>query len=138
MKTCFSLLACLFAGMASSPVAVESTLSYAGSPRAILLAIRIGDNAYTGADFGSRQTFAPVHSWYPRECCMDVDCAPLDAESIRQLDSGWYIVDTEETIGFLDPRVRRSLDGQYHRCAEVFWEPKSKTRCLFTPEMATM
>ena len=53
MKTCFSLLACLFAGMTSSPVAVESTLSYADSAGAIPnLAILIGNNAYAGADFG--------------------------------------------------------------------------------------
>lgn len=87
-----------------------------------------------GINLGVKPFLVPVHSWYPRECCSDIDCAPVDANAVRRTATGWYIVDSKETIGFLDHRVDNSLDGQIHRCVEQFWEPSSKTRCLFIPE----
>ena len=74
-----------------------------------------------------------VHSWYPTECCMDIDCQPVSDSGIVASDLGWYVRESGETIPFSDPRVKTSPDLEFHRCLEKFWEPRSTTRCLFVP-----
>lgn len=74
-----------------------------------------------------------AHHWYPRECCQQIDCAPLNRKDILSAQGGWYIRPSRETIPYFDSRVRSSPDGQFHRCIEEFWEPSSRTRCLFVP-----
>lgn len=75
-----------------------------------------------------------IHEWYPRECCMDIDCAPVDTKEINQTEFGWNILISKETIAFDDSRVKASPDQQFHRCVKDFWDLASPTRCLFVPK----
>ena len=97
--------------------------------RTLMISFKVGQS------FQERESVKPIHSWYPKECCMQLDCAPIDANLIKRTSTGWYVVESRETLGFKDPRVRPSPDKHFHRCMEEFWEPDSKTRCLFVPKL---
>ena len=130
-----SYLAYLFLGIVASLSLTGSGQSYVKLSGATLNMVFHSENEKRfGTNIDIKPFLVPVHSWYPRECCLDIDCAPVDAKAVRRTATGWYVVDSKETIGFLDHRVKHSLDGQIHRCVEEFWEPSSKTRCLLIPE----
>lgn len=97
--------------------------------RTLMISFKAGRSSY------ARESVKPVHSWYPKECCMQLDCAPINANLIKRTSTGWYLVESRETLGFKDPRVRPSPDQDFHRCMEEFWEPDSKTLCLFVPRL---
>ncbi len=77
---------------------------------------------------------AYAHEWYPRACCLDVDCAPLKDGTVLWSPAGWRVLETGETIPEDDSRERVSPDRHFHRCRLEFWDTRSGTRCLFVPE----
>ena len=114
-----SFLAYLFLGIVSSSFFTGSGGSYVEFSDAksnLVFHSEVGQ--LSRINFDAQPFFVPVHSWYPQECCQDIDCAPVEAQAVRRTASGWYIVESKETIDFLDLRIRPSLDGQIHRCVE--------------------
>ncbi|MGH6763209.1 MAG: hypothetical protein ACRECW_16675 [Phyllobacterium sp.] len=69
---------------------------------------------------------------YPYECCHDMDCRPVSAKTIKELNGGYVIAGTGELVGYRDRRVRQSPDGLYHWCS-IDGRPDSRTICLFVP-----
>lgn len=68
------------------------------------------------------------HSWYPRECCSDKDCAPIDASRVRLTNSG-YMIDEKFHVEFKGAKL--SPDEHYHACFPgrglqlgCFWAPR--------------
>jgi hypothetical protein len=68
--------------------------------------------------------FSPAlhaHSWYPKECCSDHDCAPVDT-AVQLLPAGGglpQLLITSRVGRALIPRdfpVRQSKDGRMHVC----------------------
>ncbi len=80
---------------------------------------------------------ANAHSWYPKECCDDVDCAPVDA--VSQLASAYgspQMVVTSMHGRALVPRnfpVRDSKDGRMHVCMRPDPDGVMDVMCLFVP-----
>jgi hypothetical protein len=84
--------------------------------------------------------FAPAsgHGWYPKECCHDVDCAPVD-------DIAWLvpaggaapqiIVTTRHGKAILRSNVsaRESKDSRMHVCMRRFDTGDMEVICLFLP-----
>ncbi len=75
---------------------------------------------------------ASAHSWYPFECCSDADCKPLPDDAIIEEQYGYRVKSSGEMIGFGDPKIRFSPDGQWHRCS-YGGLPEANTICLFVP-----
>ena len=124
----------LIGGLVCAPIVVQRTTAevrggslHSGNVRHVsFMAAKIPRNGYS-------TPLVPAHDWYPRECCMDMDCASLDNGEVSPTSHGWYIHRSRETITFSDRRLRLSPDGKFHRCVEEFWDLSSKTRCLFVP-----
>lgn len=76
------------------------------------------------------QARASAHSWYPIECCSGFDCRPVAQTMVRLTATGWFVVETGETIPF--SRARLSPDGRFHRCSPG-GRPHARTICLFVP-----
>ena len=81
----------------------------------------------------SDQAFS--HDWYPKECCSGLDCAPSPRSEFEPVKNGWRVLRTGEVIPY--DQIRRSRDGEFHRCLTEFWEPESATRCLFVPDLGS-
>lgn len=75
------------------------------------------------------------HDWYPRECCADLDCAPAPRSNFKPVKNGWKVLRSGEVIPY--EKVRRSRDGEFHHCVTEFWDPDSRTRCLFVPDLGS-
>ena len=78
---------------------------------------------------------AAAHEWYPTDCCHDDDCYELSDEDVVVLETGYYLVSSQELIGFNDRRVRRLPQGDdyYHRCSINGEQVDARTKCLILP-----
>jgi hypothetical protein len=78
---------------------------------------------------------AHAHSWYPRECCNEKDCHPVDI--VKEMPDGSAQVQVEgETV--IVPRSlkrRKSKDEHYHLCYEKKPEGIS-IFCFFQPGLS--
>lgn len=69
------------------------------------------------------------HSFYPRDCCSDADCKPIDAKRVQITPAG-YMVDGRTVIPY--SQTRWSPDEHYHACfppamlgnVGCFWAPQ--------------
>ena len=90
---------------------------------------------------GSHSQVAPVHahSWYPKECCHDKDCAPVESAALVTPVDGrapQLIVTSKhgKVAVPIDFPVRHSKDGRMHVC--IRHTPYYGTMdviCLFMP-----
>jgi hypothetical protein len=87
---------------------------------------------------GTWPTPAPGHSWYPKECCDDKDCAPV--ESVTQLVPAGggmpQIIVTSKYGRAIVPQgfpVRESKDGRMHVCMRYSEFGTMEVICLFVP-----
>jgi hypothetical protein len=77
---------------------------------------------------------AAAHDWYPRDCCHDVDCAPVErvevlADGVLRLTT--RVGTTEVPASF--PR-QPSPDGQIHVCMVRYSHlDNMRPVCLFVP-----
>jgi hypothetical protein len=80
---------------------------------------------------------ARAHSWYPKECCDDVDCAPIDAVSHLASGNGPpQMIVTSMHGRALVPQnfpVRDSKDGLMHVCMRPDPQGIMDVMCLFLP-----
>jgi hypothetical protein len=81
---------------------------------------------------------ANAHSWYPRECCHEVDCAPVDA-AIWLVPSNGGPPQLRVTSKFgiaiipTDLSVRESKDSHMHICMSYDAFGNRKVLCFFMP-----
>jgi hypothetical protein len=75
---------------------------------------------------------APSGWLYPNQCCSNRDCRPLHDADVREGPNGYVIGPTGEIVGYKDPRVKNSPDGEFHLCARPGKSP-GKAICLFVP-----
>jgi hypothetical protein len=76
-----------------------------------------------------------AHDFYPRECCSNRDCVPIEIEDVDITEGGFFIKASGETIPYADPRIRQTPPeggAHYHRCAH-YGDMKEPTICLFIP-----
>ncbi len=72
---------------------------------------------------GCASASASAHEWYPRLCCSDRDCHPVDCAEVRKDPSGWLW----RGVHF-DDRVRDAApDGACHVCISA----AGYGRCIF-------
>lgn len=60
-----------------------------------------------------------AHSWYPKDCCNDQDCHPLEVEDVEVTSEGYVIRDPlhAHRVYFVPHgKERDSPDGKYHVC----------------------
>jgi hypothetical protein len=80
---------------------------------------------------------AEAHSWYPKECCDDVDCAPVDAVSQLASANGLpqMIVTSVHGRALVPPNhpVRDSKDARMHVCMRPDPNGIMDVMCLFLP-----
>ena len=74
-----------------------------------------------------------AHDWYPKECCHDIDCAPVDAVawSVPTDGSGPQLIVTSKHGTVVVPRGfprRASPDGRMHICIQGVY-----VMCIFMP-----
>ena len=85
------------------------------------------------------------HSWYDASCCSGVDCHPIPVQGVRVTPGGWEVTIEagahpfvkEKRTEFLpwdDPRIRRSLDGDFHACVTPVM---GRFLCFYTPDMGS-
>src|SRR5262245_43060414 len=90
--------------------------------------------------------FAPAqaHDWYPKECCHDNDCAPV--ESVARTSSlaasselPSTVVTTKHGTAVLPPNLprRESKDNRMHACMNPGPMGKMQLICIFTPPTLT-
>lgn len=84
----------------------------------------------------ARAHVAPSGWAYPYQCCSDRDCQPVHGTKITEGPDGYVVQDTGEIIGYQDPRLKNSPDGEFHLCA-VPGNAKSGAICLFVPPRAS-
>ena len=78
-------------------------------------------------------TAARAHSWYPRECCSELDC--FRATSMQRLPDGSMIVQAGH-ITVIVPSgfpTRPSQDGDVHVCTYRDIRGQYLPRCVFLP-----
>lgn len=70
---------------------------------------------------------APSGWEYPMACCHNFDCAPLDANRVKEIEGG-YLIDGKHFVAQKD--AKDSPDGIYHACfpslgqaPRCFWHP---------------
>ena len=77
---------------------------------------------------------ASAHSWYPWECCHELDCAPVDkVQSAPELDG---LIVTSKVGTALVPASfpkRPSLDSRMHVCLSKDASGATKVLCVFLP-----
>ena len=85
-------------------------------------------------------TRANAHSWYPKECCSNDDCMPVenietDARGDTIVIVGHHRIKIPRSL-----RVRSSPDGRSHICFRVVTEPEvdsfTMPLCLFQPALS--
>jgi len=69
---------------------------------------------------------------YPMQCCSGIDCRQIQSNAVHEVKTGYVINKTGELIGFKDPRLKNSPDGEYHWCS-VQGKENTPTVCLFVP-----
>ena len=69
---------------------------------------------------------------YSPSCCSNLDCREVSSDAIKESPNGYVIKTTHEVLGYNDPRLRESPDGEYHWCS-VGGLPDSRTVCLYRP-----
>jgi len=83
-------------------------------------------------------TASNAHGWYPKECCNDMDCAPVDS-LIQFSPTGpalpQLIVTSRHGTAIvpLDFPVRQSKDGRMHVCMRPDHGGNMDVMCLFMP-----
>src|SRR5262249_19150431 len=90
---------------------------------------------------GACPTPAPAHSWYPKECCNDMDCAPVEAFSRLVSTTGGppqLVVTSRHGTAIVphDFPVRVSKDGRMHVCMLQNELRTWDVLCLFMPPPA--
>ncbi|MBD9570802.1 hypothetical protein IB272_19785 [Ensifer sp. ENS08] len=74
------------------------------------------------------------YGWsYPSACCSDYDCRMVTGHAVSEQPQGYVIVQTGETIGYEDGRIKQSPDGLYHWCSAA-GAHDGRTICLFVPQ----
>jgi hypothetical protein len=58
---------------------------------------------------------AGAHSWYPRECCSDIDCRPVPCAELTKTNLGWM---SRGLVIFDEIQTRDSLDQFCHVCVK--------------------
>lgn len=81
---------------------------------------------------------ASGHGWYPKECCHDMDCAPVDNIAWLVPTGGaapQIIVTTKHGKAILRPNfsARESKDSRAHVCMRRFDTGDMEVICLFLP-----
>src|SRR5262245_35964782 len=83
---------------------------------------------------------AQAHDWYPKECCHDNDCAPV--ESIARSNTlaasselPTTVVTTKHGTAMIPPNLQRreSKDNRMHACMNPGPMGKMQLICIFTP-----
>jgi hypothetical protein len=84
-------------------------------------------------------TPARAHDWYPRECCHDTDCAPVES-ILRLVPTGagapQLIVTSKHGRAIVpqDFPMRESEDGRMHVCMKRYDAlGEMEVNCLFIP-----
>ncbi len=75
---------------------------------------------------------APSGWFYPYECCSDRDCQPVHGTAVRERPEGYLVQKTGEIIGYGDPRLKVSPDGDFHLCLPP-GSIRARAICLFVP-----
>jgi hypothetical protein len=81
-----------------------------------------------------------AHSWYPKDCCHDRDCAPVESmvQFVPTGGSAPQLLVTSKHGRVLIPRdfpVRESRDSRMHVCMRHNEFGKLEVMCLFMPPM---
>lgn len=76
---------------------------------------------------------ADAHSWYPRECCSGLDCAPVEKALV--VPEGLIVTTVQGTV-FIPASFpyRESQDGQMHACIQRR-NGESRLICAFRPPL---
>lgn len=82
---------------------------------------------------------ARAHSFYPYECCSEVDCfpVPVPRTEIERTAEGWRLKKEGITVPF--EAARPSPDGKFHLCRDELGrgkliQPYGRPPCLWAPE----
>jgi hypothetical protein len=75
---------------------------------------------------------APSGWFYPYQCCSDRDCQPVHGTAIKEGPEGYVVEKTGEVIGYHDPRLKISPDGDFHLCLPP-GSMRARAICLFVP-----
>jgi hypothetical protein len=91
---------------------------------------------WTATAIGLSITLAPAtsHEWYPRECCGNVDCAPV--EHVEELADGYQRFTTRVGTTIVPPHFpsRLSPDDRMHVCMVRFSHSDIfRPVCVFLP-----
>ena len=83
-------------------------------------------------------TPAKAHGWYPKECCHDDDCAPVESVELLTPTGGGtpqLLITTKRgtTLVPQDFPVRESKDGRIHICVRANEYGRDDVMCLFMP-----
>jgi hypothetical protein len=81
---------------------------------------------------------ADAHSWYPKECCRNDDCAPVDSVvQVVPVGGGklQLIVTSRHGTALIpqDFPMRESQDGRMHVCMRADPYGGKDVMCFFTP-----
>lgn len=83
-------------------------------------------------------TWAHGHSFYPYQCCSEMDCYPVSVprDEIERREDGWFLKKERVTIPFSSART--SPDHQFHICRNdlgngTLITPKGEPPCLWAP-----
>jgi hypothetical protein len=60
---------------------------------------------------------ASAHSWYPKECCSDIDCRPVPCAELTKINLGWI---WRGLVIFDEAQTRDSLDQFCHVCVKSY------------------
>lgn len=79
-------------------------------------------------------TSAIGHSFYGIECCSQKDCKPIPAGEVKATAEGWEVATTGEIIPYNSYKIKKSPDGNFHRCAmSANFGANGHTLCLYVP-----
>jgi len=98
--------------------------------------------ALTALALAGMMTAAWGHSFYPPECCSEVDCfpVPVPRSEVQATPDGWFLIKERVTVPYGD--ARPSPDGRFHICRNELGKgnlitPTGKKPCLWAPEGAS-
>lgn len=86
-----------------------------------------------------------AHDWYDPACCSGEDCAPVEVDVVTATVMGWLVeVDVGDhplakkhqtlVIPYDDPRIRRSLDQDFHVCLGLL---SNRIYCVYVPDFGS-
>lgn len=102
------------------------------------LSLSVASVATLAVIFGWQAKPANAHSWYPRECCHDTDCAPVDS-AVWLIPAGGGSPQLRVTSKYgtlIIPDgfpARESKDGRMHVCVGYDAFGDKTVLCFFTP-----